>query len=595
MNKKPVVNIGIQRFDKLRKQGSFYVDKTDFIREWWETGSEVTLIMRPRRFGKTLNMSMLECFFSRKYEGRADLFEGLSIFGHDSDQEKYRNLQGRFPVIFLTFANIKADRYAEMENKISEVIASLYESNRYLLETGCLSENEKEYYQKVKIGMPSDIAEGAVHQMACFMQRYYNENVIILLDEYDTPMQEAWLFGYWDKAIVFFSNFFNATFKTNPYLERGMITGITRIAKESNVSAYAETSEKRYERFSQASLLRDALFTGMNNLDVITTTSDEYASAFGFTEQEVFDALDDMELGSEKEEVKKWYDGFTFGSHTDIYNPWSISSFIRKNGKYENYWADTSSNGLVNSLMQTGVPGIKQTMEALLQGKSFEAELDEKIVFDQLDGSVGAVWSLLLATRYLKVLDLKYVGERKRKVYTLTLTNMEAESIFENMVKGWFGGSTETYYNEFINALLHDNVRKMNTFMNKVALNTFSSFDSGNKPSDQTEPERFYHGFVLGMVVNMADTYNVRSNRESGYGRYDVMLEPVDKNGKAFIFEFKVLDPDEDEETLEDTLAAAHRQIAEKKYETELVSRGFAPEKIRKYGFAFRGRECLIG
>ena len=570
MNKKPVVNIGIQRFDKLRKQGAFYIDKTDFIREWWETGSEVTLITRPRRFGKTLNMSMLECFFSRKYEGRADLFEGLSIFGHDSDQEKYRNLQGRFPVIFLTFANIKADRYTEMENKISEVIASLYNENYYLLDGDCLNTNEKEYYKKIKIGMPRDIAVGAVHQMACFMQRYYNENVIILLDEYDTPMQEAWLSGYWDKAVIFFSSFFNATFKTNPYLERGMITGITRIAKES-------------------------IFTGMNNLKVVTTTSDKYATAFGFTEQEVFDALDDMELGSEKEEVKRWYDGFTFGDHTDIYNPWSISSFIENNGKYENYWADTSSNGLVNSLMQTGVPGIKQTMEALLQGKSFEAELDEKIVFDQLDGSVGAVWSLLLATGYLKVLDLKYVGERKRKVYTLTLTNMEAESIFENMVKGWFGGSTETYYNEFINALLHDNVRKMNTFMNKVALNTFSSFDSGNKPSDQTEPERFYHGFVLGMVVNMADTYSVRSNRESGYGRYDVMLEPVDKNGKAFIFEFKVLDPDEDEETLEDTLAAAHRQIAEKKYETELVSRGFAPEKIRKYGFAFRGRECLIG
>ncbi len=570
MNKKPVVNIGVQRFDKLRKQGSFYIDKTDFIREWWETGSEVTLITRPRRFGKTLNMSMLECFFSNKYEDRADLFEGLSIFGHDSDQEKYRNLQGRFPVIFLTFANIKADRYLEMENKIVEVIASLYNENDYLLDGDCLNTNEKEYYKNVKIGMPGDIAVGAVHQMACFMQRYYNENVIILLDEYDTPMQEAWLSGYWNKAVSFFSSFFNATFKTNPYLERGVITGITRIAKES-------------------------IFTGMNNLKVVTTTSDKYATAFGFTEKEVFDALDDMDFGSEKEGVKKWYDGFTFGSHTDIYNPWSISCFIENNGKYENYWADTSLNGLVNSLMQTGVPGIKQTMEALLQGKSFEAELDEKIVFDQLDGSVSAVWSLLLATGYLKVLDLKYVGERKRKVYTLTLTNMEAESIFEKMVKGWFGGSTETYYNEFINALLHDNVRKMNTFMNKVALNTFSSFDSGNKPSEQTEPERFYHGFVLGMVVNMADTYIVRSNRESGYGRYDVMLEPVDKDGKAFIFEFKVLDPDEDEETLEDTLAAAHRQIAEKKYETELVSRGFAPEKIRKYGFAFRGRECLIG
>ncbi len=333
----------------------------------------------------------------------------------------------------------------------------------------------------------------------------------------------------------------------------------------------------------------------MNNLDVITTTSDEYATAFGFTENEVFDALDEMGLENEKKEVKKWYDGFTFGIHTDIYNPWSISSFIRKNGKYENYWADTSSNGLVNALMQTGVPGIKQTMESLLQGKSFETELDERIVFEQLDGSANAVWSLLLATGYLKVLDLKYVGERKRKVYTLTLTNMETESIFENMVKGWFGGSTEAYYNEFINALLNDNVRKMNTFMNKVALNTFSSFDSGNKPSDQTEPERFYHGFVVGMVVNMADTYLVRSNRESGYGRYDVMLEPIDKCGKAFIFEFKVLDSDEDEETLEDTLAAAHRRIAEKKYEAELVSHGFAPEKIRKYGFAFRGKECLIG
>ncbi len=570
MNGKPVVNIGIQRFDKLREQGAFYIDKTDFIKEWWETGSEVTLITRPRRFGKTLNMSMLECFFSRKYEGRADLFDGLSIFEQDTDQEKYRNLQGRFPVIFLTFANIKADKYTEMEKKITETIASLYENNRHLLETNCLSENEKEYYKSIKIGMPGDIAVGAVHQMACFMQRYYKENVIILLDEYDTPMQEAWLSGYWNKAVSFFSNFFNATFKTNPYLERGMITGITRIAKES-------------------------IFTGMNNLDVITTTSDEYSTAFGFTEKEVFDALDTMGLGSEKEEVKKWYDGFTFGSHTDIYNPWSIAAFIRKNGKYENYWADTSSNGLVNALMQTGVPGIKQTMEALLQGKSFEAELDEKIVFDQLDGSVSAVWSLLLATGYLKVLDLKYVGERKKKVYTLALTNMEAEFIFENMVKGWFSGNTETYYNEFINALLNDNVRKMNTFMNKVALNTFSSFDSGNKPSEQTEPERFYHGFVLGMVVNMADTYIVRSNRESGYGRYDVMLEPVDKNGKAFIFEFKVLDPDEDEVTLEDTLAAAHRQIAEKKYETELVSRGFAAEKIRRYGFAFRGRECLIG
>lgn len=250
---------------------------------------------------------------------------------------------------------------------------------------------------------------------------------------------------------------------------------------------------------------------------------------------------------------------------------------------------------MVNSLIQTGVPDIKQTMEGLIQGKSFEAEIDEKIVFDQISGSPNAVWSLLLATGYLKVLSLRYVGEFKEKVYAMALTNLEVRSMFRNMVEGWFCGSVKTYYNEFINALMNDNVRKMNTFMNKVALDTFSSFDSGNKPSTQAEPERFYHGFVLGMVVDLAGTYKIRSNRESGYGRYDVMMEPLDKAGKAFIFEFKVQDADEDEDTLEDTLANAHAQIEEKKYEAELLANGFSKEQIRKYGFAFKGKECLIG
>ena len=333
----------------------------------------------------------------------------------------------------------------------------------------------------------------------------------------------------------------------------------------------------------------------MNNLEVVTTTSDKYETAFGFTEEEVFASLDRAGLGGEKQEVKRWYDGFSFGRHTDIYNPWSIVSFINKKGKYDAYWSNTSGNGLVNSLIRTGVPDIKQTMERLVQGESFNTVIDEKIVFDQLSGSPDAVWSLLLATGYLKVLDLKYVGEFKEKVYTMALTNLEVRSMFRNMVAGWFGGSVKTYYNEFINALLSDNVRKMNTFMNKVALDTFSSFDSGNKPSDQTEPERFYHGFVLGMVVDLAGTYKIRSNRESGYGRYDVMMEPLDKEGKAFIFEFKVQDADEDEKTLEDTLANAHAQIEDKQYEAELLANGFVKGQIRKYGLAFKGKECLIG
>lgn len=565
--------LGYQDFEEIRIGNIFYIDKTDFIRQWWEYADKVTLITRPRRFGKTLNMSTVECFFSNRYADRGDLFEGLSIWEQKTDGKEcqYRALQGTFPVIFLSFANVKAAAYTDMVYKITEVIAKLFEKNRFLLEENILSENEKIYYNNIVPGMDAGIAAGAISAMADFMRRYYGgKKVIILLDEYDTPMQEAWLSGYWEEAVSFFSGLFNATFKTNEHLERGLITGITRVAKES-------------------------IFTGMNHLEVITTTSDKYETAFGFTEEEVFASLDKAGLGGEKQEVKRWYDGFAFGSQTDIYNPWSIISFISKKGKYDAYWSNTSGNGLVNSLIQTGVPDIKQTMEGLIQGKSFEAEIDEKIVFDQISGSPNAVWSLLLATGYLKVLSLRYVGEFKEKVYAMALTNLEVRSMFRNMVEGWFCGSVKTYYNEFINALMNDNVRKMNTFMNKVALDTFSSFDSGNKPSTQAEPERFYHGFVLGMVVDLAGTYKIRSNRESGYGRYDVMMEPLDKAGKAFIFEFKVQDADEDEDTLEDTLANAHAQIEEKKYEAELLANGFSEEQIRKYGFAFKGKECLIG
>ncbi len=571
--------LGYQNFEEVRTQHIFYIDKTDFIREWWECADKVTLITRPRRFGKTLNMSMTECFFSNKYAGRSDLFEGLSIWekqAPDGDYP-YRKLQGTFPVIFLSFANVKAAAYEEMLFKITEVITDSYNKNAYLLEGNLLNEGEKKYYQEIELGMGSELATGAIRCMAGFMQRYYGQKVIIILDEYDTPMQDAWVSGYWEETVRFFSGLFNATFKTNEYLERGLITGITRVAKES-------------------------IFTGMNHLNVITTTSDKYMTAFGFTEKEVFMALDNAGLGEQKQKVKRWYDGFIFGTCADIYNPWSIVSFLNEKGKYDTYWSNTSGNGLVNQLIQKGNPHIKQIMEDLLQGKSFEAEIDEKIVFDQLNGSTDAVWSLLLATGYLKVLHVRIldtdeegVGEEGDVWYTLTITNLETKRMFRKLVKGWFKKDTEVYYNEFLKALLNDNVKKMNTFMNKVALNTFSSFDSGNKPSEQAEPERFYHGFVLGLVVNLSDAYKVRSNRESGFGRYDVMIEPLDKTKKAFILEFKVLDPDEDEKTLEDTLANARAQIEEKRYETELVSSGCAPEQIRKYGFAFKGKECLIG
>ncbi len=560
------VKIGEQRFDRLAGQGRFYIDKTDFIREWWENGSTVTLITRPRRFGKTLNMSMLECFFSREYEGRSDLFEELSIW----KEEDCRKLQGTFPVIFLSFAGIKADTINGMKAAVKQIIADLYGRYGDIIKSDLFDENDRTYFSSVSDEMKDEKVLIAINRLCSYLKRYYQKDVIVLLDEYDTPMQEAWLSGYWEEAVRFFRGFFDNTFKTNPWLGRGVITGITRISKES-------------------------VFSDLNNLDVITTTSDEYATSFGFTEEEVFRALDYAGLGVEKQTVKQWYDGFTFGTHTDIYNPWSITSFIAKKGRYEAYWANTSGNGLVNSLMRTGNSSVKQTMEDLLQGRSFVTELDEQIVFDQLDGDESAIWSLLLATGYLKIQRLDRVGVRKKKVYTLALTNMETTGLFENMVRGWFSGSAKTACSEFIKALLNDDVRMMNAFMNKVALTTFSFFDSGTKPSEETEPERFYHGFVLGMVVNLAGQYRISSNRESGYGRYDVMMKPSDRTQKAFIFEFKVRNPYEDEETLEDTLANAHAQIKEKQYEAELVAEGFAPEQIRKYGFAFQGKTCLIG
>ncbi len=282
--------LGYQNFEEVRTKHIFYIDKTDFIREWWENADKVTLITRPRRFGKTLNMSMMECFFSNKYAGRSELFEGLSIWEEKSldGEYRYRRLQGTFPVIFLSFANVKAATYKEMLFKITEVITDLYNKNDYLLEGNLLNEREQKYYQEIELGMRSELAAGAIRSMAGFMQRYYGQKVIIILDEYDTPMQDAWILGYWEETGRFFSGLFNSTFKTNEYLERGLITGITRVAKES-------------------------IFTGLNNLDVITTTSDKYMTSFGFTEDEVFMALEDAGLGEQKQKVKRWYDGFIFG------------------------------------------------------------------------------------------------------------------------------------------------------------------------------------------------------------------------------------------------------------------------------------------
>lgn len=551
-----VVSIGTQNFEKLVANDSFYIDKTDFIREWWESRDEVTLITRPRRFGKTLNMSMLERFWSLKYKGQGELFQKLSIW----KEEKYRKLQGTYPVIFLSFAIIKEKDFQNARAKLNELLVKLYEQNSFLKTSGILGEKEIEYYNRISSDMSESDATLALYQMSDFLSRYYDKKVIILLDEYDTPMQEAYLHGYWDEMSAFMRSFFNASFKTNQWLERAVMTGITRISKES-------------------------LFSDLNNLNVAAVTSKEYASRFGFTEEEVFAAMDEFGLAN-KEEVRKWYDGFTIGDRQDIYNPWSVINFLDK-GQLKTYWANTSSNGLAGNLLRTGSKAVKIQFEDLLSGKTIESRIHEEIVFDQLNGSGRAIWSLLLATGYLKAVAVH------GRQYTLALTNYEVKQMFEDMILDWFDEG-DTGYNGFIKALLCNDLKEMNAYMNQVALSMFSSFDGGSHPSEKTNPERFYHGFVLGLLVELSGRYEITSNRESGFGRYDVMLRPLHKEDDGIILEFKVHDPDE-ESGLEETAAAALRQIEEKKYDQTLLNLGIKKEKIRKYGLAFEGKKVLIG
>lgn len=560
------VSLGAQDFAYIRENNCFLVDKTDFIREWWENKDAVTLITRPRRFGKTLNLSMMECFFSVAYQNRSDLFEGLSIW----ENKEYHKLQGTYPVIYMSFANIKGNTFQTVREGIIQSLVRLYGKYAYIRDESFMSSQDLEFFDSVRLEMSDTTAALAISSLSDYLSRYYGKKVLIFLDEYDTPLQEAYVNGFWKELVEFMRGLFNASFKSNPFLERGLLTGITRVSKES-------------------------IFSDLNNLTVVTTTSEKYCTQFGFTQEEVFQTLEDYGLETQKEKVKYWYDGFSFGTQKDIYNPWSITCFLEEK-KFKPYWVNTSSNEMITTLIQRGNAEIKTIMEELLEGRELITEIDEEIIFEQLGKKKNAIWSLLLASGYLKVSNVDIDEHTDRFVYHLSITNREVRMMFENMIKDWFSNE-DVPYNEFVRALLRDDVKEMNHYMNAISMATFSFFDVGSSSNAQTSkadrPERFYHGFVLGLIVELMGRYHISSNRESGYGRYDVMLEPVHDNDPAFILEFKVCE--QGEQTLEDTVAAAKKQIHEKQYSQELEAKGIKPERIRCYGFAFQGKKVLIG
>lgn len=557
------IPVGISDFKQIIESNYYYVDKSLFIKDIWDIASKAILIPRPRRFGKTLNISMLKYYFEKTEKDYSNLFYNLAIF---KESKEYTSLQGQYPVIFITFKDVNANDFELCYEHLKSVIIDEYKRHRYLLEDDFLYPEDKKLFGEI-INNTANRAnyENALKNLSKHLSKYYNKNVIILIDEYDTPIQQGYLKGYYDEIIGFMRNFLSGGLKDNSTLEKGILTGILRASKES-------------------------IFTGLNNFEVYSILKDEFSKSFGLLENEVYDMLKYYNLEFEIEDVKAWYNGYTFGEST-IYNPWSILS-LAKNYKYGlvPHWMNSSGNYLVRKLITEGGLRFKSDIEKLIKGESVEKVIDENVVFADLDRNPDAVWSFLLFTGYLKLVNRKR-PEDEGWLCELKIPNKEVRIFYTKTIMEWFKGSTSSEkMQEMLQGLIDGNIVTFEYYFKLFVLNTMSYFD----PTGE-EPERVYQAFVMGLLVNLSDIYYVKSNRESGFGRYDIAMIPknIKLHEKGIIFEFKRANPATNE-AIEEALVRAEEQIEKKQYEVEIIEAGVKKENVVKIAVAFRGKEVCV-
>ncbi|KYH35154.1 putative AAA-ATPase [Clostridium tepidiprofundi DSM 19306] len=549
------IPIGVSDFKSIIEENYYFVDKSLFIKEVIEDGSKVILIPRPRRFGKTLNLSMLKYFYEKESCDNRYLFSNLKI----NKFKEVMDIQGKYPVIYITFKDEKHSQWERCLSSLERLIKSEFGKHSYILKSDVLAEYEKEEVLDILYGRAShDTYIDGLKLLSEYLYRYYNKKVVILIDEYDVPIQSGFLYGYYDKVIEFMRIFLSGGLKDNVYLEKSVLTGILRVAKES-------------------------IFSGLNNLDVSTILSYNFDSWFGFLDEEVEELFKYYNIEYDMDNVRNWYNGYIFGDKV-IYNPWSVLKYAKSYREgFKPYWVNTSSNDLVKRILSRGGEKLKIELESLIKGEPIEKIVNQDIVIKDIDSSSENTWSFLLFSGYLKVCDRKW---KEGDLYCkLTIPNLEVKYLYKQIIKSWFNENVSSdNFNIMLKSLITGDIETFDILFSEYVLKSLSYFDVGS-----TESEKVYHAFVLGMLVSLNKDYYVKSNRESGYGRYDVMIIPKDINKKGIIIEFKKVFAKED---LEKAALKALKQIREKKYRQELIYRGV--KDIIELAIVFEGKNVFI-